>query len=179
MKNNLIKLIIPTLYAICGASAYADAGVSVNTHSTIVCTTPTISAAAYASGNLVGGRLTFSNPVRAAGLTGLITQVMVVDLDAAGQPLELVIFNTNPSGTTFTDRAAFDPADGDMTYIAGSAYVSSFSAFSDNGIGQAQNLAIPIVPGNPLYIYGALVARGAFTPTAVTNIQICLGIVQD
>ncbi len=139
----------------------------------------TVQAAAYASGDLVGGliRLDNCNPDntgrRDAG--GLIQSVAIADLAAQNITKDVVFFDSNPDGTTFTENAALDIADADLLKIIGVAQVSSWFSFNDNSMGQAVNLAIPFaIAGAPLY--AAIVERGAPTYASTADLHIRVGI---
>jgi len=185
-----MKLIISVILSLtCLFATVSWADTSVQTHSTIVSAIPTTAAtpAAYAAGDVVGTKLSFTGAVRGAvggetpAFTGLVTQVTMTDLGAEGKNMELVLFCQDPSGTTFTDNGALDIADADLVKVCGSALVNSHSAFADNGFSQAQNLAIPIdlSSSGATTLYGALVAREAVTLDADGVLKVFVGIVQD
>lgn len=148
---------------------------------------PTVdTGGAYASGDLIGGKLTFSNALRSNVGSGYLVSVAISDKAAQAVDLDLVIFRTDPTGTTFTDQAAFDPADADLSKVAAVINFGSSArfAYSDNGTKYLGSLAIPIqaltsanAPTSTLY--GALVARGAYTGASSSDITVTLGVSQD
>lgn len=115
---------------------------------------------AYATGDNVGGKLTVTAD---APPRGIIRRAVITDLAVQGADMDLIIFNENPSGTTFTNNAALDIADADITKIAGRIALTSDVAFADNGITEnnAADLEYQLTAGTTLY--AALVSRG--TPT--------------
>lgn len=154
-------------------------------HTQFISTSPTVDTGAYATGDLIGGKLTFTGALRNTTNAGYITSVLITDLAAQSADLELVLFSTNPTGTTFTDQAAFDVADADVTKIVAVIALGSTSRFNfnDNGVKYLGSLAIPlgVTPANTAgtIIYGALVSRGTPTFAASTDVSVVLGISQD
>lgn len=153
-------------------------------HTKVVSVTPTVDTSAYASGDLIGGKLTLSSAGRFGDKlrngTGVVQSVVVADKAKQSVTLDVVLFDTDPTGTTFTDNAAFAVADADIGKIIGVASVSNWTAFSDNSVGDAINLTnLPFDLGESTTIYAALVARGAPTYVAATDLVVRVGISQD
>lgn len=140
-------------------------------------------AGAYASGELIGDEIEFAGAVpgagsgRASGGSGIIQSVGIMDRAKQSVTLELALFTAEPTATTFTDQAAFDPADADLLNMIGVVPVADWHAFSDNSWGQALNLALPfIVAQGSNSLWGALICRGAPTYVAATDIKIRVGV---
>lgn len=151
-----------------------------------VSATPTVDTSAYATGELIGGKLTFTLALRQQTGTGYITSVRVTDKAAQSVDLELVLFSQDPTGTTFTDQSAFDPADADLTKMIAVVSLGSTSRFNfnDNGVKYVGSLAIPVegktsAGAYQRVIYGALVSRGAPTFAAAEDVTVTLGVSQD
>jgi len=145
-----------------------------------VSSSPTVDTAIYASGDLIGGKLTFAGALRASTRSGYITSVTVFDQSAQAQDLEVVIFGDNPTATTFTDQAALDIADADVLLIEDAVSLGSATRFAwaDNGIKFVGSLSLPVV-GTGTSIYGALVSRGTPTFAAGTDIRVQICVSQD
>jgi len=142
--------------------------------------TPTVSTTpAYSVGDLVGGKLTFAGAARIAAGSGRVATVTVTDKGKQSQDLDLVLFDADPSGTTFTDNAAFAPADADLVKIAGVIPIREWGGFSDNSAGcaRAVGLAFKLPAGTSLY--GALVARGTPTFASTSDLSVRLAIEQN
>ena len=75
----------------------------------------TVQAAAYATGELVGGKLTLAGPFIKYG--GLIESVIITDLAKQSIGKDVVIFDANPSNTTFTENSALAIADADLVNV--------------------------------------------------------------
>ena len=156
-----------------------------NTHCTAA--TPAIDTAAYATGDYMGAAvLTFSGALNGSTNAGYINSVQVTDKAAQAVDMDLVIFTDDPSSTTLTDNAAFDPADADLTKIAGVINLGSASrfAFSDNGTKFLGSLVLPVVGGRisgapSTNLYGALVARGAYDGASSSDLTVTICVSQD
>ena len=137
----------------------------------------TVDTNAYASGDLIGAKLSLTVPYWQAGdTTGfLIKSVSLKDLSKQNAAIDVVFFHANPSGTTFTDNAALDIADADLANVAGFAQVTTYASFNDNSYGQASNLALPVIMPAGATLYACLVSRG--TPTyAASDLSLRVGI---
>ena len=136
-------------------------------------------AAAYATGDLVGGLLNIggiAGEVVGSGPSfggGLIQSVVITDLAKQSITKDVVFFDTHPANTTFTENSALDIADADLVDVLGVVQVADWFAFNDNSIGQALNLAIPF-SDTPLY--AAIVERGAPTYASTSDLTIRVGI---
>lgn len=143
--------------------------------------TPTLTATAYSTGQLMGGKLTFSNVLDLSTCVGYLRSVLITDLNAQAVDLDLVLFHTDPTNTTFTNAAAFTLADADIGKVLCALSFGSANrfAFADNSIKYiAPSGAVPLLgfvsnaPSRTLY--GALIARGAHTSATASDITIKL-----
>lgn len=142
--------------------------------------TPAVDTSAYAAGDLIGSAAIMLPKALGVGhkeRAGLIQSVTIIDLAKQAADIDVVFFDEKPTGTTFTDNAAFDPADADLDKIIGYASVTDYSSFNDSAIGQVNNLVIPFVLadlGAPLW--AALVSRGTPTFSAAADLTLKVGI---
>lgn len=140
-----------------------------------VSATPTVDTSAYATGDLIGGKLTFSPAAGSSTKgTGYIVSANITDKADQSVDLELVLFRSNPTTTTFTDQAAFDPSDADLANVV--AVISlpaatTFFTYNDNGVHFLGSLAIPF---RGITLYGALVSRGTPTFSAASDVTVNL-----
>ena len=134
----------------------------------------------YASGEGMGGKLTLSNAIRVAAGSGLLQSITIHDLSNQKGALDVIIFNADPSGTTFTNNAALDVADADLIKIIGyvSIYASDYISFADNAVATKSGLAMPVDIAAGRDLYACVVSRG--TPTYTANeLGIVFGFLQD
>lgn len=151
-----------------------------------VSATPTADTSAYASGDLIGGKLTFTGALGDYTATGYVVSVRITDLAAQASDLDLVLFTQNPTNTTFTDQAAFDVADTDLAKALVPINLGSASrfAFNDNSIHYVGHLFEPlygVTSGGALSttIYGALISRGSPTFATAADVTVTICVSQD
>lgn len=146
--------------------------------------TPTVDTSANASGDAVGGLMTFSRACMSRNLRGELRGVTVFDQAVQGVDLDLVLFNANPTATTVTTNVALDIADADLTKITAVVPLTTHKAFADNGVTQAKSISYPIQceAGSGTAngtLYGVLVSRGAPTYSATTDITVLIEFFND
>lgn len=126
-------------------------------------------ATTYASGDLIGGKLTLTPVSRSAKDVASLVSVTVHDLDAQEAALDILLFDTNPSNTTFTDDAALDVDDADLPNVVGIVNVAAadYVSLSDNSVAHVENLSILLKPASGDTVYAAVVSGG--TPTYTAN----------
>lgn len=145
----------------------------------------TVQAAAYAAADLVGGKLTFTNVTRLAGCGVTIKSILIGDQaanSAANSVYDLILFDSDPTGTTFTENSPLDVADADLNKIVavvrfdGVAGTTLFTNVDNNVIYKA--VEIPVAP-TTTSLFGALIARGGPTFAATTDVFITLNVQQN
>lgn len=137
---------------------------------------PVTSNTTYAAKDCIGGKLTFNTAGRLR--RGVINAVTIACDDDNSLQMDLVLFDSDPSGTTFTDDAALDIADADLDKICGVIELNSWYSFNDNSVGHKSALGIPYNADDDV-IYGALVARAAVVLTGTDVLKIKLGVLSD
>jgi hypothetical protein len=141
---------------------------------------PTVTAGAYASGQDVGGKQTLTALTCPQTFTGILVSAQLIDQAKNGTAYDLVFFSGNPTGTTFTDNATLDIADADMSKISAIVNLATTDAFgfNDNGTSYKGNLSIPL-SSTAGVMYMAIVARGAPTYAATTDVTVKLSFLCD
>ena len=81
--------------------------------------TPTIQAASYVPGDLVGGKIELLDAVKRSGGGGMFQNMVLTDLSSQGRTVDVILFDADPAGTTFTERTAFDVSDDDISKVIG------------------------------------------------------------
>lgn len=139
-----------------------------------------VSTAAYAAGDLVGGKLTF--PLGALDNTRgavIVDRVMIHDKIAQSASLDLILMTDDISTqTTLTDNSAFAPAAVDLAKVSNVLRVTSYSTFSANSVGfVAVDEAVRVnkTADSPA-LYGYLVAVGTPTFTSTSDLVVNLTI---
>jgi hypothetical protein len=139
--------------------------------------TVTVDTSIYASGDLIGAKLTLSNFFQFNNVATL-QGVVLVDQAKQSAALDIIFFGANPSGTTFTDNAALDVADADMSKILGAVNVLSanYYALNDNSIAVVKDINLKL-KGTASTVYACLVSRG--TPTYAASTDLVLSLLVD
>lgn len=134
---------------------------------------PTVTAATYSTGNVIGSLLTFTNLARITDKTGHIEQVLIHSKSSQSTPIDLIFFHSLPSSTTFTNASAYSLNVADFDKISGVAHVVDWTNNGTPSVGQALNLNIPFLPvSGTRDVYGVLVARGTLTLTSTSDISV-------
>lgn len=149
---------------------------------TAITATPTVSTSpAYTAADALGGKITLASAVRVSGGGGIIQALTLADKGKQSAAIDVVFFNADPSGTTFTDNGALTIADADLLAIIGvvSIAATDYSAFADNSIATKYGLGLAFKAVGSTSIYACLVNRGTPTYTSTTDIQLAVKILQD
>lgn len=143
--------------------------------------TPTIDTAIYASGDLVGGKLTFAGAAKEGVGSGTVHNVVIQDLDKESANYDVIIFNSNPTETTFQDQSPLDIADSDLSKVVCIVSVTTHATFADNGVSYANgtNCVFEIADASTPTLYAALVVRATPTYTTAADLTLRLSILQD
>lgn len=146
----------------------------------IVDVTPTVEAGAYASGDVMGGKMTLSNAVTMDGGTGILQSIMVCSKADLTVDLDVIIFSDDPTGTTFTENAAVAIATADAAKVLGVIPIATRKDLGTPVVAYALGIALPVAAGSTSRsLYACCVARGAHTPGTTTDITFRFGILQD
>jgi hypothetical protein len=154
-------------------------------YATAITNSAAVQAAAYAAADLAGGKRTWANAVRISGGSARIKGILIGDQaanSAANSVYDLILFNSDPSGTTFTENSPLDVADADLSKtiavirIDGVAGVTLFTN-ADNQV-LFKQVDIPITLSATTTLYGALIVRGGPTYAATTDVFVTLQLEQ-
>ncbi len=142
---------------------------------------PTITVAAYAAGQDIGGLIAFAGAARVSAGSGLIQSVAMSWLNANPASLDIVFFSANPSNSTVTDHAALTIAAADLPKIIGIVHVTDCSALGATApnLCQATQLTLPFVLPSGQTIYAALVLRAAVTPSTTSDLAATITVLQN
>lgn len=147
--------------------------------------TPTVTAAAYSAGNLIGGKLTFSGTFDGNVQTADLCEVVVTDKSVNTADLALVLFSSDPTNTTFTDKTAFALNAADLSKVLSVVAITGHQSFSANSVHYAGEISRPIrfngtgFDGAIAPVYGALIAVGAPTYASTSDVTINIKVKQD
>ena len=138
----------------------------------------TVTAAAYATGQIVGGLITFSNALLTAG-TGILQSIVIKCKSIQTTGFKLYLFKSNPTNSTWTDKTtpAINVADipfltAVRTLASPDSSLGTHTLYVDDGIGKV------LTPGSTT-MYGILFATGAPTFASTSDVTVSIGILQD
>ena len=134
-------------------------------------------AKTYASGQVIGSLLEVTGAARAAGRGGLMTSASLVLNAANAAQIDVLIFNTQPSGS-FADGAALALSLADAKKLSHVCHVTDWTALAA-AISQGQAPAEPRVykcldSVKTTSLFALLVARGALSLAAPTDGNLSL-----
>ena len=172
-----IKFILTFLSLVLPALCYADT--SIITHTRTVSVVPVVDTNIYAAGDNVGGKLTFADMVRTQTYSGEVRSVTVTDQGGDSASMNLILFSSDPTASTFTNNAAQAIADADLPKIICVIPVTTHYVFANNGASTAVYVGCAFELSNATTLYGALVATGTPTLDAVDALTVKLTIRQD
>lgn len=146
----------------------------------LVTVTPTVQAAAYATGDLIGGKQTIAGAALADYGTGRIKSVTLISSTAFTVDLHVIFFTADPSGTTFTENGAINIVAADAAKVCGSVLLDQSAIGVDLGTPDVLHLGGLDIPyeiteaGSSLY--ACMRIGGAHTPGSTTGITMRYGL---
>ena len=144
-----------------------------------VVVTPAVSTTpAYTAGDNVGGKLTI--PVVGLTSEGTIAWIVLTDKGKQNAAMQLIIFFTDPSNTTFTDNGALTVHDLDLVKIGVVVAIAAadYVSLVDSSVA-AKEVKLPFAVPSGGTLYGALVTSLTPTYTSVSDLQLRLNITQQ
>lgn len=142
-----------------------------------------VQGAAYGTGDVLGttSPIAVELPRSQTG-TAILQSLTIQDLSNQKLAIDLIVFDSNPTATTFTDNGVLDIADGDLPKVIGvvSVVAGDYAGFNDNAVATKNNIGLVLksLATSRTQLWICLVTRA--TPTyAVNELSITLGILQD
>jgi hypothetical protein len=142
------------------------------------CAAPTVTAAAYTAGNVVGGLVTLPN-IFGPKNSGVIESVQINFKSAQTAEFDVSFFKAQPSNSTFTDHAAPAIAAADAFSVLPllqltnpKSVLGTETTYGQSGLGTALNTGstslwlVVTTPGTP-------------TPASTTDMQVCVTVLAD
>ncbi len=149
----------------------------------VLSATPTVSASPnYSDGDSIGGLISLAGAARANDLVssaGFVDSVVIADKAANTTNIEVVFFDSNPTGTTFTDNSALTIADADLAKVAGVVLVDTWISSAGGSFGSEHTLRIPYDLGTGTVLYAAMIATGATDLATTSDLTVRVGLELD
>lgn len=143
----------------------------------------TVSTSIYAAGDVVGGKLTLANVVRATGGTAVLQSLFLQDLSNQKPALEILIFNADPAAGTYTDNGAFAVNTTDAAKL-----IRRIPVATTDWVTLGTMAIADISPGGKVLkaasgtsLYALIIVGGTSTPTFATTsaLTVRFGVLQD
>lgn len=148
---------------------------------TFVATTPTTTAATRASGDVIGGLLTFSSAGRVSGGTGLV-QSAIVDWKStqstANAAMDIFLFSDTTLSSTCANASAFVLSASDWAKVVGVIHLTDTTVGNTTTHVQATGLALPYSTVATT-LYGCAITRGAPVVGSTSDITVKLGLIEN
>ena len=136
----------------------------------------------YATGDLIGEKLTISDPLNYSGGKGRLLSIVLADQAKQNAELDIILFDSNPGDTTFTDNDPLVMHDTDIKRIIGVIPVvaADYGDFTLSSVFCLYNINLGIaLRGATKDLYACLVSRGTPTYVATTDLQLILTLTQN
>jgi hypothetical protein len=139
--------------------------------------TPTVSTSAYASGDVIGSKMTLTGMARVAGGAGIVQSIILNSKSAQTGAVDLLLFSADPSSSTFTDNAALSVNAADFDKLIGVAHITDWTNLGTPSVAQwhTGNLAFDLASGTTLY--AVLVARSTPTLASTSDLKLTVNVI--
>lgn len=142
--------------------------------------TPAVTAGAYTTGMVAGGKLSLAGATRLAGGSGIIQSVSVAKKAALSAPYDVFFFHTDPSNGAFPDNSPLNLSVADLPALIGVAHCTDLIDAGTPKILQAANLALPFkLPAGTTTLYAVPVIRGSETYASTSALVLNVGILRQ
>lgn len=152
----------------------------------IISVVPTVQAAAYASGDVLGGEMEIPFALRRGGGSGILQSITIGSKIALTVEMDVIILSESAAAanTTVTENGAvaIDAADADL--VLGVVNINSTDdGYADLGtpdVVTKVNIGLPVFTADASRsLYAIIVPRGAHTPGSTSDLTVKFGIMQD
>lgn len=132
----------------------------------------TVSTSAYSANFVMGGKLTLTGIGRANSRPPRLTGVKLDTDTVQTQTFLVYLFSSDPSNSTFTDRATFTLASADRAKVMGVVRLNDIIADGGGSVHQALDLNRVLDLGAATAAYAVIVTTGAATFGASTDVTV-------
>jgi hypothetical protein len=132
----------------------------------------------YTAGDVYGDKTTLTNAMRVSSGGGLLTAITVADVDNISPVFDVLLFDADPTGTTWTDNAAPTMAAATAAQLlamipfpasfVGGAYV----AVGGVAVGTARNLDLVVKANGTANLFVVLIARATINVVTATHLKL-------
>lgn len=139
----------------------------------VVTPTITVSTATYAAGDVVGGKITFTDAMRITSGSGVLQDLLITTLDGELLTGTLLIFDSDPTAN-IADNAAWAWSAGDHAKLQAKIEVVSgdYDIYDGDAIAHLRNLGIVVKANGVDNLYGYFITNSTPTFTATNDLQM-------
>jgi hypothetical protein len=139
---------------------------------------PVVQAAAYAVGASIGGLLAFQNAAPRAAGSAIAQSATVTFASGVIPTMDLVLFESAPSGGTITDRVAVAIAPADLLRVIGVLHLNDTTllGIAAPSVVQATTAVMPMRLPSGMTVYGVLITRTAVTLGSTSDVVVSLNL---
>lgn len=158
------------------SAAASSVPASVGLYSDVPAVPVVTASSAYASGNAVGGLLTFRS-IALPNSGGRIEEVTLYAKSAQTAEVDFVWCGlNNPSASTITDKTAVSIAAADFAKCRVIAQLTNWQSLGTVSVATSGQIASPFSINGGVPGYGFLVTRGAPTFSSTSDLQVSLRV---
>lgn len=159
----------------------SDQAVPIQNQGIAVVLTPVLTVAgAYQAGDCLGALIALTNIATANGKSIYIINSVLADKAEQTFTATLLIFNANPTGTTFTDNSAMNVVDADMAKVIGAIPFTTLKDIGGGKISIGDTSPVKITPASDSRSLWAAVIIDSGTPTfAAGDVVITIEPIRD
>ena len=136
--------------------------------------TPVISLTAYVTGDNIGGLMTLTEAVKHPGHGGSIRSVSLIDKLAISAAIDVLVFDKNPSNSSFTDNDAAVVSDLDVVNLVAVFPLSTYVTLAGNSVASADTRDVPFIVFGGQSLFAAMIIRAGATFTTADALQLRL-----
>lgn len=131
----------------------------------------------YAAGDQLGIEMSFTNVINEDIGGAIIRQASIIDLSTVKAPIDLLLFDRNPTLAASDNNEVLDLGDSDIANVCGVFHFSSGSyvQLADNEIVISSDADVPFyLSDTDRTLYGVCVCRGTPTYASANDITVNL-----
>lgn len=137
---------------------------------------PTVTAGAYAAGEVVGGEITLSNFARLSGRGAHALGVTLVDVSNSGPTLDFLLFNAAPTAAIADNAAyAWNAADQAKLVMHFRVDATEWTTIGSQRVCSKALSTFPVLPSGSADLYLYMVTLNAVTFAATTDLHVRFG----
>jgi hypothetical protein len=141
--------------------------------------TPTTAGTTHAAGDVVGAKISLSGAARSNSSSGLIQNVMVDVTDNVTATYDVLFFDADPSGSTFTDDAAVSVVAADLPKCCAVVHCDDVVDVGTRKVAQATNVGLPFkIVASDTTLFAVIVARSSAAYTTANGVTLRVNAVQ-